>query len=264
MIDYHLRILLFLLFVSVLLSWQYLLPRKPLQQWRIRWRHNVSLLVIDALLVRLLQPLLLTGVALLPSPFTPLASLPNLLAIAFSLILLDFIIYWQHRLFHKIPWLWRLHRVHHSDPELDTTSAVRFHPIEILLSLVIKAGAIWLFGITAAAVLIFDILLNSLAMFNHTNINLPKSIERPLRWLIVTPAMHRIHHSRIQEEANRNFGFCLSLWDRCCKSYLADSQHGDKQLNIGLPQTTAYAPKSLLELLNMPFSLHIKGKGRSS
>lgn len=264
MIDYQLRILLFLLFVSALLSWQYFLPRKPLRQWRSRWRHNVSLLLIDSLLVRLFQPLLLAGVAALPAAaFAPLPMFPSPLALLLSLLLLDLLIYWQHRLFHSIPWLWRLHRVHHSDPELDTTSAVRFHPLEILLSLVIKAVAIWLFGISAAAVLIFDILLNGLAMFNHTNVNLPPRIEQPLRRVIVTPAMHRIHHSRTHQEANRNFGFCLSLWDRCFKSYLADSRHGDKQLNIGLPQTQDYAPKSLLELLKMPFSLHLKGKGRS-
>lgn len=264
MIDYQLRILLFLLFVSLLLSWQYLLPRKPLKHWRSRWRHNLGLLVIDSLLVRLFQPLLLAGVALLPTaPFAPLTILPNPLALILSLVLLDLLIYWQHRLFHQVPWLWCLHRVHHSDPELDTTSAVRFHPIEIMLSLIIKTAAIWLFGITAAAVLIFDILLNGLAMFNHTNVTLPGKIEHSLRKLIVTPAMHRIHHSRINYEANRNFGFCLSLWDRCFKSYLADSQQGDQQLNIGLPQTQDYAPKSLLELLKMPFSLSVRGKGRS-
>lgn len=264
MIDYQLRILFFLLFVTVLLSWQLLLPRKTLQHWRTRWRHNLSLLAIDALLVRLAQPLLLTGVALLPAaPFAPLSVAPHLLAIVVSLILLDFLVYWQHRLFHKVHWLWCLHRVHHSDPELDTTSAVRFHPIEILLSLIIKAIAIWLIGIPAAAILIFDIVLNSAALFNHSNVALPPRIEHFLRALIVTPAMHRIHHSRINSEANHNFGFCLSIWDRCFKSYQANSQQGDQHLNIGLPQTRAYAPKSLLELLKMPFSLHIKGKDRS-
>ncbi|SBS25274.1 Fatty acid hydroxylase superfamily protein [Marinomonas aquimarina] len=264
MIDYQLRILLFLLFVTVLLSWQFLAPRAPLRQWRSRWRHNLGLFFIDALCVRLFQPLLLTGVALLPAaPFAPLSLLPSALALVVALTLLDLLIYWQHRLFHRVDWLWRLHRVHHSDPELDTTSAVRFHPLEILLSLLIKAAAIWLLGIPATAVLVFDILLNALALFNHTNVQLKPSLERPLRRLIVTPAMHRIHHSRINTEANRNFGFCLSIWDRCFKSYLKESQGGDQGLNIGLPQTQRYAPKSLFELLKMPFSLSVKGKGRS-
>lgn len=261
MIDYQLRILLFLLFISALLSWQYFVPRKASSLWRIRWRHNLGLLLIDALLVRFLQPLLLVGIALLPTAsFAPLQYLPSSLSFIASLVLLDLLIYWQHRLFHYVPWLWCLHRVHHSDPELDTTSAVRFHPLEIALSLVIKALAIWMLGISAAAILVFDILLNSLAMFNHTNVRLGKRLEPLVRSLVVTPDMHRIHHSRTPLEANSNFGFCLSIWDRLFKSYIARSQSGDHHLNIGLPQTARYAPASFIELLKMPFSLNLKGK----
>ncbi|WP_067099866.1 sterol desaturase family protein [Marinomonas atlantica] len=261
MIDYQLRILLFLLFVSALLSWQYFVPRKALSLWRIRWRHNLGLLLVDALLVRLFQPLLLVGIAFLPAAaFAPLQYLPSSLCFIASLVLLDLLIYWQHRLFHYVPWLWCLHRVHHSDPELDTTSAVRFHPLEIALSLVIKALAVWLFGISAAAILVFDILLNSLAMFNHTNVRLGNRLEPLVRSLIVTPDMHRIHHSRIPQEANSNFGFCLSIWDRFFKSYTAHSQSGDHHLNIGLPQTARYAPATFIELLKMPFSLNIREK----
>lgn len=265
MIDYQLRILLFLLFVSALLSWQYFTPRKALQHWRVRWRHNLGLLLVDALLVRIAQSLLLMGVALLPAaPFAVFPTLPSPLSLVLSLICLDLLIYWQHRLFHAVPFLWRLHRVHHSDPELDTTSAVRFHPLEILLSLFIKAAAIWLFGISASAVLLFDIVLNSLAMFNHTNVRLGKKLEAPVRRLIVTPDMHRIHHSRIPAEANSNYGFCLSIWDRLFNSYTAHSQSGDSRLNIGLPQTQRYAPTSFIELLKMPFSLVLKEQDSSS
>lgn len=260
MTDYYLRILVFLLFVSTLLYWQWSQPRKPLQHWQQRWRHNLGLLLIDSLLVRFCQPLIIAAVALLPSAsFAPIAALPATVALIVSLILLDLLIYWQHRLFHNVTWLWRLHRVHHSDPELDTTSAVRFHPIEIVLSLIIKGLAVWLLGIPALAVLIFDIVLNSSAMFNHTNIKLPNSIEPYLRRLIVTPEMHRIHHSRISQEANSNYGFCLSIWDRLFHSYTENSQLGDAQLNIGLPDTQRYAPKGLIELLNMPFSLPTQG-----
>ncbi|MEC8482293.1 MAG: sterol desaturase family protein [Pseudomonadota bacterium] len=264
MIDYQLRLLLFLLFVVVLLSWQHLSPRQPLYSWRLRWRHNIGLLLIDALVVRIAQPLILVCVALLPAaPFAPLAVLPPILALVISLILLDLLIYWQHRLFHTVPWFWRLHRVHHSDPELDTTSAVRFHPLEILLSLLIKALAVWLFGISAAAILVFDILLNGMAMFNHTNVRLPSRIDTALRYIIVTPAMHRIHHSRFNHEANSNFGFCLSVWDRLFKSYRKQAQLGDDQINIGMPQTQHYAPERFQELLNMPFRFPLKRKRHS-
>lgn len=265
MIDYSLRIYVFILLISALLAWQWATPRKPLQQWKLRWRHNISLFAVDALMVRFCQPLLLAAVALLPSySFAPLKHLPELWAFVVALILLDALIYWQHRLFHTVPWFWRLHRVHHSDPELDVSSAVRFHPIEILLSLAIKALAIWLLGIPAEAVLLFDILLNGFAMFNHTNIHLHRRIDLPLRWFVVTPDMHRIHHSRQKNEANSNYGFCLSVWDRLFSSYTADSQYGDQALNIGLPATKAYAPRRFSQLLIMPFSLSIKEKDSSS
>ncbi len=265
MIDYSLRIYAFIFLISALLAWQWAAPRKPLQYARQRWSHNLGLFALDALLVRICQPLILTGVALLPSAtFAPLTHLPEVWALIVSLILLDALIYWQHRLFHTVPWFWRLHRVHHSDPELDVSSAVRFHPLEILLSLAIKAVAIWLLGVPAAAVLLFDILLNGFAMFNHTNVHLKHPMDKWLRRLVVTPDMHRIHHSRLTEEANSNYGFCLSFWDRLFGSYTPDSQQGDQKLAIGMPGTRSFAPKRFSHLLTMPFSLFTKEKDSSS
>lgn len=265
MIDYQLRITLFIFLLSVLLSWQWIWPRSSLKHWQTRWQHNGLLLVIDAILVRLCQPLLLTFVALLPNAaFAPLAFLPNASAMIVGLILMDAMIYWQHRLFHQWSWGWRLHRVHHSDPELDTSSAVRFHPLEILLSLFIKAAFIWLLGVPAIAVLLFDILLNGFALFNHTNVRLPESLERILRFGVVTPDMHRIHHSRDNQEASSNFGFCLSIWDRLFNSYRPAAKNGDEHLNIGMPNTHTYAPESVTELLKMPFTFPLKGHPHST
>lgn len=265
MIDYSLRIVLFLLFVTALFYWQWRKPHRTLPRRHKRWSHNAGLLLIDALLVRLLQPAILIGVALLPSfAYAPLTILPEPIAFGLAIVLLDCLVYWQHRLFHSLPWLWRLHRVHHSDPELDTSSAVRFHPFEIALSLMIKASAIWFLGIPALAVLVFDILLNACALFNHTNAQLPKKLEHACRAVLVTPAMHRIHHSRDTNEANRNFGFCLSIWDHIFKSYLEHNRGGESALNIGLPGTKKYAPSSFKSLLFMPFAFNVKENDPSS
>ncbi|GGN16499.1 MULTISPECIES: sterol desaturase family protein [Marinomonas] len=255
MIDFSLRFGVFLAVFSALLIWQWRRPRGTLLQWRQRWRHNLFLLGIGALCVRVVQPVLLSIVAVMNQDVGVLSvfELPFWLIVLLSILLLDCLIYWQHRLFHRVSFLWRIHRVHHSDPELDVSSAVRFHPIEILLSLCIKAVAIWLFGIPLEAVLIFDILLNASAMFNHTNARLPASIENRVQRLFVTPDMHRIHHSRVDLEANSNFGFFLSIWDVLFLSKRAQALDGDEHLTIGLPSTKTYQPTSFKEVLLMPF-----------
>ncbi|BDX03712.1 hypothetical protein MACH16_24600 [Marinomonas pontica] len=255
MMDFNARISVFVVVFIVLVVWQWARPRGALLQWKSRWRHNFSLFALGALCVRLVQPVLLSMVALFGQGvgvFEVLA-LPFWVTVLLSIVCLDCLIYWQHRLFHRVPVLWRLHRVHHSDPELDVSSAVRFHPIEILLSLVIKAFAIFLLGIPIEAVLAFDILLNASAMFNHTNIRLPVKIEQWLKLLVVTPDMHRIHHSRVSIEANSNYGFFLSVWDAFFKSKRNCALEGDECLKIGLPDTSSYQPTSLKEVLVMPF-----------
>ena len=255
MIDFTVRIGVFVLIFSSLIFWQWYWPRASLLQWKQRWRHNISLLMIGALCVRIIQPLLLSMVALFSQDFGlfSVLDLPFWTVFLLSILLLDCLIYWQHRLFHRVPFLWRLHRVHHSDPELDVSSAVRFHPIEILLSLCIKALAVWLFGIPFEAVLVFDILLNASAMFNHTNARLPVKIEAWVKTILVTPDMHRIHHSRLSLEANSNYGFFLSVWDALFMSKRNHALEGDENLKIGLPESKTYQPASLKEVLVMPF-----------
>lgn len=261
MIDFTLRIGVFILVFISLLVWQWRCPRTTLLQWRQRWRHNIVLLMLGALCVRMTQPILLSLVALSSQHFglLNLFELPVWSVLLLSVLLLDCVIYWQHRLFHRIPFLWRLHRVHHSDPELDVSSAIRFHPIEIVLSLVIKASAVLLLGIPIEAVLIFDVLLNASAMFNHTNARLPNRVESMVHHLIITPDMHRIHHSRVSEETNSNYGFFLSIWDAIFCTKREKALQGDENLNIGFPGTKTYQPESLKDILVMPFRTFKKG-----
>jgi sterol desaturase/sphingolipid hydroxylase (fatty acid hydroxylase superfamily) len=260
MIDFTLRISVFFLVFSALLIWQWSSPRGALLQWRQRWRHNIVLLIAGALCVRLIQPLFLSLVAVFSQDFGlfNMLDLPLWSTLLLSVLLLDCLIYWQHRLFHRVPLFWRLHRVHHSDPELDLSSAIRFHPIEIVLSLAIKALAVLVLGIPVEAVLIFDVLLNASAMFNHTNARLPPKIESLVRKILITPDMHRIHHSRVSEQANSNYGFFLSIWDGLFRSKKETAPQGDKNLNIGFPGTKTYQPESLTELLVMPFKTYKK------
>lgn len=257
MIDFTVRIGVFVLVFSLLIFWQWNKPRGKLLQWRRRWRHNLFLLAIGAMSVRVIQPLLLSIVAVFSQDFGLLGrlGLPFWVVFLLSILLLDCLIYWQHRLFHRVAFLWRIHRVHHSDPELDVSSAVRFHPIEIVLSLCIKALTVCLLGIPIEAVLVFDILLNASAMFNHTNARLPVNIETWVKKVFVTPDMHRIHHSRVNLEANSNYGFFLSIWDAFFKTKRNDALGGDENLKIGMPDTVTYQPTSLKEVLVMPFKL---------
>lgn len=256
MIDFSLRISIFICLLCLLIIWQWKTPRAPLKQQSTRWFHNFSLLLLGALCVRLFQPLLLSLIAFINAEqgIFSLFHLPYWSQFLLGIIALDALIYWQHRVFHRVPLLWRLHQVHHSDQALDVSSAVRFHPIEILLSLGIKAIAILCLGIPIEAVLVFDILLNACAMFNHTNARLPQYAESIIKRFLVTPDMHRIHHSVRFKETNSNYGFCLSLWDRLFHSYTEQAQGGDEQIRIGLPRSQNTNKASLKTLLLMPFT----------
>jgi sterol desaturase/sphingolipid hydroxylase (fatty acid hydroxylase superfamily) len=169
-----------------------------------------------------------------------------------AIIILDFIIYGQHVMFHFIPVLWKLHRVHHSDLDIDASTGIRFHPIEIIISMIIKLAAVVLFGFPAGAVLIFEIVLNATALFNHANIYIPPAIDGILRFVIVTPDMHRVHHSIIIKESDRNFGFNLPWWDRVCGTYQAQPVEGHDRMTIGLSEIKK--PLSFIRLLLLPFS----------
>ncbi len=180
-------------------------------------------------------------------------SLPKWLEIILTLLILDFAIYLQHIIFHKVGWLWRIHRVHHSDIGFDCTTAVRFHFIEIVMSTLYKMLLVILIGAPALAVVTFEILLNGFAMFNHSNIHFRPTLDNWLRYFVITPDMHRIHHSRIWQETNSNYGFSIPWWDKLCGTYTANPELGQRELQIGLPDQPDFKPPGLIGLLLLPF-----------
>jgi len=227
--------------LALMATLEALLPRRTRRLDRlIRWPGNFAIVLIDTFAVRLVFPVAAVGFALLMAErqtglFNQTGISVGLAAIG-SMLLLDLTIYAQHIVFHRIPFLWRFHRMHHTDLDLDVTSGTRFHPVEILLSLLIKFAAIALIGPPAVAVLLFEVLLNAGAMFNHANLRIPPAMDNILRKLIVTPDMHRVHHSVLPVETNANFGFNLSCWDRVFGTYIAQPQAGHDEMMIGLPE----------------------------
>src|SRR5438046_2869522 len=219
--------------------WELLTPRRPQaigRNWR--WPNDLGVLAVDALLVRVLLPITAVGLALFAEArgigLFNMIALPMWASIVISVILLDLAIYLQHVLFHAVPALWRLHRMHHADLEFDVTTGVRFHPVEIVISMIIKLGVVLAFGAPALAVLIFEVLLNATSMFNHGNVLLPQPIDRVLRMIVVTPEMHRVHHSIEPPETNSNFGFNLPWWDRLFGTYRAQPAAGHTGMTIGI------------------------------
>jgi sterol desaturase/sphingolipid hydroxylase (fatty acid hydroxylase superfamily) len=215
------------------------------------------LLAIDTMLVRLLAPGAVVGVALLAEDrgwglFNAVA-LPPWAGVVLAVMLLDLLVYFQHVMFHAVPALWRLHRVHHADLDFDLTTGIRFHPIEILASLGIKSAAVAAMGAPAIAVLVFEVLLNGTAMFNHANASLPPRFERWVRWIVVTPDMHRVHHSVRYEESSSNFGFSLPWWDRLFGTYRAQPRAGHDAMTIGVDAFRDPRELRLDRLLAQPF-----------
>lgn len=256
-IDVVIRIVVFILVLCSMLLWQTLKPRRVANSHTLqRWLHHFSLSAINALAAKLVLPIGLSGLALFVESqqggLLRQVEWPFVIELIISLVLLDLLIYWQHRLFHVVPLLWRLHRVHHSDVDFDCTTALRFHPLEMLLSLLIKAAAVFILGISAEAILIFEIMLNALALFNHGNIYLPERVDRLLRKIIITPDMHRVHHSTQLQESNNNFGFNLSCWDYVFSSYCRNSQAGQLQMNFGIEDCSYDQQKTLSQLLKQP------------
>ena len=209
---------------AVMTAWEIVAPRRDQRIGRgTRWPSNIGVVVLDTVLVRLLFPTTAVGLALVAEVlgwglFHALA-LPIWVGVPLAVLALDLAIYLQHVLFHAVPTLWRLHRMHHADLELDVTTGARFHPIEILLSMGIKLGVVAALGAPAVAVLAFEVLLNATSMFNHSNVRMPAWLDRVLRWIVVTPDMHRVHHSIAARETNSNFGFNLPWWDRLFGTY---------------------------------------------
>jgi sterol desaturase/sphingolipid hydroxylase (fatty acid hydroxylase superfamily) len=252
------RLLSFLTLFIVLCAWEFLSPRRVLSVPKIfRWPNNLALAFLDTLLLRLLFPASAVGMAYLSHEkgwgilnhwsLTPAAS------ILISIVVLDLVIYFQHRLFHSVPLFWRIHRMHHTDLDLDVTSGVRFHPIEILSSLFIKQGSILLIGPPAVAVLLFEVILNTTSLFNHSNVRMVLTFDRFLRWIVVTPDMHRVHHSTDWRETNSNFGFNFPWWDRLWKTYQAQPSKDHEKMTIGLKIFRKPVYLRLDWLLRIPF-----------
>jgi len=233
-------------------------PKRSLTNSKtIRWLNNLGLVALNSIFVRLLFPAAAVGMAVFAQQhgwgFFNYFEIPMFLSILICIILLDGAIYFQHVLMHAIPGFWLLHRMHHTDMDFDVTTGSRFHPIEIILSMLYKFAVIVMLGAPAVAVLIFEIVLNGSAMFNHSNVSIPKSIDRILRRLIVTPDMHRIHHSVLEHETNSNFGFSLSIWDRIFGTYLENPEKGHKEMTIGIDEFRDTKFLTLPWMLAQPF-----------
>ncbi len=256
--EESLRLGFFLVILSTMMAVEFLLPRKARVLGRgHRWLSNLLFVIIDALFVRLIFPIVAVGVAALSAQkgwgIFNLTDWPVWLEITLAVIILDMMIYWQHVAFHYIPFFWAFHKVHHADRDIDVTTGFRFHPIEIGLSLAYKMAIVILLGAPVVAVIIFEILLNGCAMFNHSNVKLPLGVDRIMRRFIVTPDMHRVHHSTIMSETNSNYGFSISLWDRIFKSYTPQPEKGHDSMVIGLDEHQTSGPASLIWSLILPF-----------
>jgi len=219
--------------------WEVLAPRRVLTVSKAtRWINNLGLVFLNSVILRLIFPMAAVGVAAFAAEqgwgLLNYFQLPFTLAVVLSVVAMDFIIYLQHVLVHAVPALWRLHRVHHADLDYDVTTGARFHTLEIILSMLIKFATILVLGPPVVAVVIFEVVLNAMAMFNHSNVRMPPGLDRIIRLFVVTPDMHRVHHSVEDNEANSNFGFNLSLWDRLLGTYIAQPREGHKNMTIGI------------------------------
>jgi sterol desaturase/sphingolipid hydroxylase (fatty acid hydroxylase superfamily) len=257
----HEPLIRFCFFFGILIlmaAWELAAPRRPLTTPKAsRWLSNLGLVVIDTLAVRLILSVQAVGLALFVEAhgwgILNNVILPLWMKIILGVLGLDLVIYLQHAMFHALPLFWRLHRMHHTDLDFDVTTGVRFHPLEILLSMGIKMAAVVFLGPSAVAVVLFEVLLNATSMFNHGNVRLPKEIDRVLRLLMVTPEMHRVHHSVVIKEYNRNFGFNFPWWDRLMGTYQAQPMRGHEGMTIGLSQYRDPGRLTLPWLLIQPF-----------
>jgi len=256
--ELFIRLGFFIGILIIMALWEHFAPRRPLTVSRLtRWISNLGLVLIDSLLVRLVFPITLIGVALIGQQrgwglFNQL-QLPYVLNLCFGVLILDLAIYLQHIMFHSAPLFWRLHMVHHTDMDFDVTTGIRFHPIEIILSMGVKMAVVILTGPPPVAILIFEVLLNGTAMFNHSNVRYPQGIDKWLRLLVVTPEMHRVHHSKIRWEANSNLGFNFPWWDRLFGTYRPQPAKGHLEMAIGLDQYREPKRLTLPWLIALPF-----------
>jgi len=247
-----------LVFISMLI-WELLAPRRDLTvSKKLRWVNNLGLFVVNSMVLRLLFPAAAVGLALSVADsgwgLFNLLELPFWFEVTAAVLLLDLAIYLQHALMHRVPLLWRLHRVHHADLDIDVTTGSRFHTVEIIVSMLIKWGVILLLGPALVAVLVFEVLLNGMAIFNHANISLPPAVDKVIRYLLVTPDMHRVHHSALKRETDSNYGFNLSIWDRLFRTYIDQPEMGHDRMTIGITEfRDARQVDRLPGMLAMPF-----------
>ena len=255
--EHLVRVALFLVVLAAMAGWEIAAPcRLQNVPRRIRWPNNLGIVLLNTALVRLILPATAVGLAVLGQTagwgLLNRTDQPPWLALLVSVVLLDLAIYLQHVLVHAVPTLWRLHRMHHADLEFDVTTGLRFHPLEILLSMALKFAAIAALGAPPLAVLVFEVLLNATALFNHGNVSLPRGLDRVLRWVMVTPDMHRVHHSVDPAETNSNFGFNLPWWDRLLGTYRDQPKVGHEAMTIGIGQFRSVEDLRLDRMLIQP------------
>jgi len=256
--EITIRLTFFFGIFALMALWEIKLPKRELTHSKsVRWLNNIGMVVLNSVLLRIIFPTAAVGMAVYAEQnhwgLFNVLDFPGWIEVLLCIILLDGAIYFQHTLMHAVPLFWRLHRMHHTDMDLDVTSGSRFHPIELLLSMIYKFAVIAALGAPPEAVIIFEILLNGSAMFNHSNVQLPAHIDAMLRKFFVTPDMHRIHHSVIENEANSNFGFALSIWDRMFGTYLQEPQEGHKDMTIGISEFRDKKFLTLPWMLIQPF-----------
>jgi len=256
--ELAIRLSFFFAIFTLMASWEVLAPRRTGQvKRRVRWPGNLGIVVFNTLLLRVVMPTTAVALALAGEAagwgLLQQFDFPLWAASLLAIICLDLAIYLQHIMFHAVPLLWRLHRMHHADLAFDVTTGARFHPFEIILSMVIKLSVIAALGPPAVAVLIFEVLLNTLAMFNHANARVPLGLDKLLRRIIVTPDMHRVHHSVIPHETNSNFGFNLAVWDRWFGTYCAQPKAGHQEMSIGISTFRTERDLALDKMLLQPF-----------
>jgi sterol desaturase/sphingolipid hydroxylase (fatty acid hydroxylase superfamily) len=252
-----LRLGFFILALALLAMLEKALPKRVMKIPRkTRWTRNFSLIIIDTILVKILIPFTLAGMSIYAannnSGLFNIISINPVVSVILSFIILDLLIYLQHVAFHHIPLLWRMHKVHHIDEEIDVTTGLRFHPLEILFSYFIKSSLILLLGAPVIAVIIFEIVLNTSSMFTHSNLNLPKKMDKYIRFIFVTPDMHRVHHSTIENETNSNFGFNFSIWDKIFRTYKEQPKDGHLKMKIGLNGYEDFKKNGLIRLIKTP------------
>lgn len=252
------RLAFFFSIFLVMSTWELAAPKRALTVSKPgRWAVNLAITALNTLALRVLFPLQAVGFALIAREkgwgLLNIVSASEWQATAVSVAVLDLVIYFQHRFFHRIPLFWRLHKMHHVDLDIDVTTGARFHPVEIMASMLIKMTVVLLLGAPAAGVVAFEVLLNGTSMFNHSNVRMPERADRLLRLFVVTPDMHRVHHSVVPRETNSNFGFNMPWWDRLFGTYKPRPDAGHQGMTIGLPQYREAKQLTFPRLLAMPF-----------